>query len=88
MDNIHISAETLGNLTMDELYAIAKKYPEKGVKPMDRVILFLQQEQKLLRQEEEAKRQAAIREIVAEQNAERARKEAEDQKRLDEIAKK
>ena len=57
---------------MDELLAIAKRTPatgaQKGMKPMDRVILFLQQEQKLLNQEKEMKRQEAIREIVREQN--------------------
>lgn len=79
--DIHTSAETLGNLTMDELLDIAKRTPatgaQKGMKPMDRVLVFLQQEQKLLKEEKEMKRNEAIRELVTEQNAAREQQQQE-----------
>ena len=49
---------------------IAKKTPatgaQKGMDVMDRVVLFLNQEKKLIEKEKEQKRQEALRELVAE----------------------
>jgi hypothetical protein len=45
LSDVHTSAEVLGNLSMSELLEIAKRTPatgaQKGMKPMDRVIIFL-----------------------------------------------
>ena len=74
---------------MAELLDIAKRTPatgaQKGMKPMDRVIVFLQQEQKLLKEEKEMKRQEAIRELVSEQNAAREQERLKSSKKLVQI---
>ena len=60
---------------------IAKKTPatgaQKGMDPMDRVVLFLNQEKKLIQQEKEKKKQEAIQELLAEEATQKAEQEAE-----------
>ena len=60
LTDLHVSAEELGQLSMSEVMDIAKKTPatgaQKGMDPMDRVVLFLNQEKKLIEQEKEKKK--------------------------------
>ncbi len=55
---------------MDEIMAIAQRLPTKTlpngqvIKPIDRVVMFLNQEKKIMKEREEKKQQEALKEIV------------------------
>ena len=69
--DIKVDAYSLGEMKMDEVIKLAlkasKNSKNKNIKPIDRVLAFLQQEQKLMQEAEEKKRQKALLEIIEEQ---------------------
>mmetsp|Transcript_24653 Transcript_24653/g.38330 ORF Transcript_24653/g.38330 Transcript_24653/m.38330 type:complete len:137 (+) Transcript_24653:281-691(+) len=75
LSDIAVSSDVIENMSMDEIMAIAQRLPTKTlpngqtIKPMDRVVMFLNQEKKLMQQREEKKKQEAIKEIIEQQKA-------------------
>ncbi len=75
----------LENMNMEDVLKIANKMTSDSTSssssnstsdsdPMDRVVMFLQQEQKMVEKENEKKREKAIIEIVKQDNVEKDQK--------------
>ena len=70
--DIEVSTEMLESTSMDDIVKIAKRLPQrvgpdwKVIKPMDRVMHFLKQTKKLLKERDDKKKQEVLRDMVQE----------------------
>lgn len=55
LDDIHVDADVIGDLPMDKIIQIAVKTTKPGskVKPIDKILLFLKDQQKAMAEKQE-----------------------------------
>jgi hypothetical protein len=69
IDDIPIDSDLIGDMSMDKILKIAAKTTKAGskVKPLEKVLMFLREEQAVMKKKKEKQKQKAIKEIIEDQ---------------------